>query len=436
MNATSHPVAAEEVMALVDGELLPEQAQSVSAHLESCVACAALASQFRAVSRSLSEWRVQPVPEKLETRVVDLVGKARSGRRVGYTSLFIRASFWTWWQWALGLCAAAAVGVFLATIAVPNRRSASKEQVSVYSGRRVAPLDSSPFEGHENAIRRVPSSPTGVAGEFAGLAAADHNGPLGNATPDEGIGTGSGAGVGPSAGPQIVPSAQPMIARTVFLSIVVMDFAASRAALETILVRHHSYAAELAANTAQNVAKSLQASLRVPAPELGATITELKSLGSVENETQNGQEVTQQHADLVARLKNSRETEQRLQAILAQRTGKIRDVLEVEREIARVRGEIEQMEAEQSNLEHRVEFATVNLQLTEEYKAQLVSPSPSVSTRVHNALVVGYQKAAETILGFVLFFAEFGPTLVVWLAIIALPVVFLWRRYRRSLATV
>jgi hypothetical protein len=38
------------------------------------------------------------------------------------------------------------------------------------------------------------------------------------------------------------------------------------------------------------------------------------------------------------------------------------------------------LEAEQKNLEHRVEFATVNLQLAEEYKAQLNPPAPSIST--------------------------------------------------------
>jgi Domain of unknown function (DUF4349) len=75
----------------------------------------------------------------------------------------------------------------------------------------------------------------------------------------------------------------------------------------------------------------------------------------------------------VARLKNSRETELRLQTILTQRTGKIGDVLEVEREIARVRGEIEQLEAEQKSLEHRVEFATVDLSLTEEYQVPVES---------------------------------------------------------------
>ena len=227
-----------------------------------------------------------------------------------------------------------------------------------------------------------------------------------------------------------------MIARTVSLSIVVKDFAASRATLDAILARHHSYAAELSASTAENAPRSLQASLRVPAPELASVLNELKSLGRVENEAQSGEEVTQQHADLVARLKNSRETEQRMQAILTQRTGKISDILQVEREIARVRGEIEQMEAEQETLEHRVEFATVSLNLTEEYKAQLNAPAASVSTRIHNAFVEGFRNLMESLLEIVLFFAEYGITLVIWLVVLGWPAILLWRRYRRTLATV
>ena len=93
------------------------------------------------------------------------------------------------------------------------------------------------------------------------------------------------------------------------------------------------------------------------------------------------------------------------------------------------------LEAEQKNLEHRVEFATVKLQLTEEYKAQLNPPLP-FPPRIHNAVVAGYRNASETILGFVLFFAESGPTLLIWLVVILVPIWALWRRYRRSLAAV
>jgi chromosome segregation ATPase len=162
----------------------------------------------------------------------------------------------------------------------------------------------------------------------------------------------------------------------------------------------------------------------------------LKALGKVQQESQNGEEVTQQHADLVARLKNSREEEQRLQAILQQRTGKLSDVLEVERETARVRGEIEQMDAEQKGLEHRVEFATVNLSLSEEYKEQLAPSAISAGTRLHNALVEGYRSASETLLGIVLFFAEYTLTLLIWGAMLVLPAFLLWKRFRRALAAV
>jgi hypothetical protein len=235
--------------------------------------------------------------------------------------------------------------------------------------------------------------------------------------------------------PGFEPSA-PMIARTVSLSLVAKDFTTSRATLESILARHHGYAASLTASTQPNAARSLQASLRIPAPELNAAIAELKSLGRIENENQTGEEVTQQHADLVARLKNSRETEQRLQAILLQRTGKISDVLAVEQEIARVRGEIEQMEAEQKGLEHRVAFASIDLSLAEEYKAQIGSPSPAASTRIHNALVRGYKDAIEDLLGIVLFFAEYSLTLLIWLAFL-LPIGwFVRRRWLRANALV
>ena len=228
----------------------------------------------------------------------------------------------------------------------------------------------------------------------------------------------------------------PMIARTVSLSVVVKDFAASRSSLDGILARHHGYSAQLSISTPENAPRGLQASLRIPAPELSLAVADLKILGRVENESQSGEEVTQQHTDLVARLKNSRETEQRFRTILQQRTGNVVEVLQVEEGIARVRGDIERMEAEQKALEHRVDFATVELQLTEEYKAQLNPPAASVSTRVHNAFVAGYRNASETLLGILLFFAEYGPALLIWLMILVLPVIFVWRRYRKALAAV
>ncbi len=81
-----------------------------------------------------------------------------------------------------------------------------------------------------------------------------------------------------------------MIARMVSLSIVVKDFNAGRASLDAILARRNGYAASLNVSTPQGTARTLQASLRIPAPQLAAALAELKALGRVEIETQNGEE--------------------------------------------------------------------------------------------------------------------------------------------------
>ncbi|HKM85228.1 MAG TPA: DUF4349 domain-containing protein [Terriglobales bacterium] len=163
------------------------------------------------------------------------------------------------------------------------------------------------------------------------------------------------------------------------------------------------------------------------APKLPLAVADLKTLGRVENESQSGEEVTSQHTDLVARLKNSRETEQRFRTILEQRSGNAVEILQVEQGIARVRGDIERMEAEQKALEHRIDFATVELQLSEEYKDQLQVVPPSTSTRLRNAAIEGYRNVANGVVSLVLFLLSTGPSLLLWGAVLFFPRAWLGR---------
>jgi hypothetical protein len=441
MNTIAHPVAAEEVMAFLDGELSTAEAQAVSAHFACCAECSALAEQFRSASLALSQWKVEAVPTKLENSVTGAAVKAGSGVDIGKAKIFIRASFWTWRQWATAGAGTLAALLLVSVLSLPNllRSRQAATQTSLYLRKQqteanepLAPPPPIPEEEAKASGRHVTQLNSPVTASTPGIA-ADSNGNF------HGIGDHAASSFSRDGQPvtdqQDKVNSGPMIARSVSLSIVVKGFAASRSALDGMLARHHGYSAQLNVSTPENAPRGLQASLRIPAPALAAAITDLKTLGRVENESQSGEEITQEHADLVARLKNSRETEQRLRTILQERTGKIVDVLQVEQEIARVRGDVERMEAEQKALEHRVDFATIELQLTEEYKAQLNPPAASVSTRIHNAFVAGYRDGSETILGIVLFFVEDGPTLLIWLVILVLPVILVWRRYRRALAT-
>jgi len=424
MSTTTHPFAPEEVMAFVDAELSADRTQSVSAHIDQCAECQQVAETIRSTSKDMATWSVGTPPRLNESvcfsgaKVIHLIGQLedRFSR--------LRDTLSRRWVWAPALTLVLVIFVFVAVM--PNllvvRRPATASKAVML--QPVEPLEVKPYTaGHAagGGGGRGDATKLTVDGQLEALPSSELPPPP------------------PPPPPGRVQHAEPtlslpMIARTVSLSIVAKDLDMARASLDAILARRNGYAAGLNVATPQGAARMLQASLRIPAPQLVAAVAELKALGRVEAETQNGEEVTQQHADLLARLKNSRETEQRLQDVLRTRTGKVKDVLEVEEEIARVRGEIEQMEAEQQTLEHRVNFATIDLKLAEEYKAQLTTPAPSVAMQVRNATVNGFRSAFENLLALVLFLAESGPTLLLWLMLLSLPAWLLWRRHQRSLA--
>jgi hypothetical protein len=359
----------------------------------------------------------------VDDAVKEMAENASSKRKKAKRETYTRISFWNWRLWAIGGTGAVAVLVLLAIFSI-----------SYFSGSGRPSRDGSRVTEQIEQLAAAPDAPPRPGG--AAMVAPDALSAPGVAADSKGLfhGLGDHSASSFSAGAAAIPASAPapMIARSIALTIQVRDFAASRAALDAILARHHGYAATLTVNTPENDSRSFQASLRIPAPELAAALVDIRTLGRVEVETQSGEEVTQQHADLVARLENARETEQRLRELLVQRTGKIDEVLQVEEAIDRVRGEIESMEAEQKTLEHRVDFATVDLQLTEEYREKFNPEPASVSGTMHNAFVTGLRHAAGTLLGIVLFLEEFGPVLLIWVVILGLPAILGWRRYRRA----
>ena len=155
----------------------------------------------------------------------------------------------------------------------------------------------------------------------------------------------------------------------------------------------------------------------------------------MESESQSGQDVTSQYVDLQARLSNARNTELRLTDLLLNRTGKLSDVLEVEQELDRVRGQVEQMEAERKSMATQVSFATLNATITEDYKAQLEVVPPSTATRLGNAAVEGYRSMADGVVSLVLFLLSTGPSLVLWGGILFFPARMLWKKVRRSVTS-
>lgn len=121
------------------------------------------------------------------------------------------------------------------------------------------------------------------------------------------------------------------------------------------------------AQMSRDEAGRVQAMLRfaVPAERFDEFLADVRRLGDVRSEHEGTQDVTKEYFDRDSRLRAKRQTEEQLREILRTRTGKLSDVLEVERELDRVVGEIEGMEGEQRFTDRQVAYATLAVHLAE-----------------------------------------------------------------------
>ena len=114
--------------------------------------------------------------------------------------------------------------------------------------------------------------------------------------------------------------------------------------------------------------------LKIPAPRYDQAVGSLSTIGKVETVNSTAQDVGEEFVDVTARVNNARRLEDRLITLLSTRTGKLDEVLRVERELARVREEIERYEGRLRYLSSRV--ATSTLTITVHEPAPILGNTP------------------------------------------------------------
>lgn len=115
--------------------------------------------------------------------------------------------------------------------------------------------------------------------------------------------------------------------------------------------------------------------VRVPATRFSEATAALAALGTITEKEIKAQDVTEEHTDLEIRLKSAKALLEKLLALLG-KAQTVKEALEVEREIARVRTEIEQLEGKMNRLSNQVAFATLGV----EFAAMKDAPSEVQAT--------------------------------------------------------
>lgn len=114
--------------------------------------------------------------------------------------------------------------------------------------------------------------------------------------------------------------------------------------------------------------------LRIPSARFDHAGSALEALGRVRSSRSEVLDVTRTYVDLETRLGVKRASAAKIRELLRTRAGSLKEVLEAEKELARLTEEIERTEAERRVLADQIQFSTFNLELREPQPRLQVGP--------------------------------------------------------------
>ncbi len=168
------------------------------------------------------------------------------------------------------------------------------------------------------------------------------------------------------------------------VQLVVRDFSAMESAMPRLVKENGGYLANVSVDRSSGERRFGRWVARIPVDQFETFLDAVERLGVPENFNQTAQDVTEEFVDLGARITNKKRLEERILKLLDETEGKISEVIEVERELARVRGEIEEMEGRLKYLANRTDLTTVVV-IAREERDYVPPESPALMARIRRA---------------------------------------------------
>ena len=271
-----------------------------------------------------------------------------------------------WWQRRWGLAAmGAAAAVVLAVGGVGTAQLAAGQFSADDSGLESAGWELVRIEGSDNSLTWGPSGPRGPAGSPG--PAADRLARVYLTDADQASGafeteTPIPMPALPAQAPQarvaatVVTTERQVISRA-SLNIETPDVNMAVAQLRRLVDSVEGFLEHVSTSGAP-IPQSASATVRVPSDRFLETIDRIERLGKAVGQSLGQEDVTLEVIDIEARLESQKRTESSLLELL-DRTASVNEILDVERELGRVRADIEAMEGRLSFLTGSVALATI-----------------------------------------------------------------------------
>ncbi len=241
------------------------------------------------------------------------------------------------------------------------RSATSADGLARLSSTLLPKAERSPAQSGNLGSRSAPAPPPPAASERAGTAA-------------------------------IAPGSRKLV-RQVSANLEVRSVELGLASLRSLAVRAGGYASGESMSRDDRGVGQGAITCRVPTGHLDAVMAELGSVGRIEERTVAADDITEEYFDLELHLRNQRALESRVLALVNRSGNELSDLLEAERELARIRGEIEQLEGRQHLYDSQVALSTLALRLHE--------PPPAVAASAGGALAALKRAAKEAADNFV-----------------------------------
>jgi len=218
---------------------------------------------------------------------------------------------------------------------------------------------------------------------------------------------------------------QQKLIREAQVEIEVEDVDAALARIEAVAAEGRGFVAGRELRRSAEGRRSGSVTLKSPSGAFDATLAGLQAIGEVRHESTSTQDVTKAYADLETRLAVKRRTKERLDVLLASRTGSLADLLQVERELERVVTEIERMEGEKRYYDQRIAVSTITISLFE--------PGAAIRPGILDPIAEALREAVGTLAISIAALIYAVMAALPWVFVVAL-LWFLVRRWRRRRA--